>query len=227
MKILVADDHSLFRRGVSLLLSKLYPEVSIFEAKDVEEAFTTLEGGQTFDLILLDLAMPGMEELKGLERLKARLPETPIVILSALTDTKGIIRALHLGARGYVLKASNEQVLKHAISLVLSGEVYIPSSAFLGPEGGELAAIRGGRENRAPDDPLRDLTDRQRDVLTLMMRGMSNKEIAKELELLESTIKAHVKVILKKLGAANRTQAVMIAAQLGWPLGELAAEERN
>lgn len=224
MKILVADDHSLFRCGLSLLLSKLYPNVCVLEAKDVDEIFDKLEGGHSFDVVLLDILMPGMEGFKGLKRLRAHLPDTPIVMLSAVANTKDIVRAIQLGARGYILKASNEQVLKHALSLVFSGETYIPSSAFLGEEGVDLAELCGDRAEFAPNDPVRRLTERQRQVLTLLMQGQSNKEIAKQLGLLESTVKTHVKVILKKFGAANRTQAAMIAAEFGWPPRELAAE---
>lgn len=227
MKILVADDHSLFRRGLSLLLSKLYPKVSVVEAKDVDEVFASLESGHRFDLVLLDVAMPGMDGLHGLERLRARLPDTPIVMLSALTDTRDIVRAIQLGARGYIFKAASDQVLKHALSLVFSGETYIPSSAFLGQEWEELAETSGAGAGFALNGPLRRLTERQRDVLTLLMKGQSNKEIARGLELLESTVKAHIREILKKLGATNRTQAVMIAAGLGWPPREPAGEEQG
>jgi DNA-binding NarL/FixJ family response regulator len=212
MRILIVDDHTLFRRGFSLLLQRLYPEAEIEEASDVT---TALEVARRIaaDLVLLDLAMPGMEGMSGLEQLHEVLPSAAVVIVSAISDSDRIREALERGARGYVLKTINDAALKHALSLVMSGETYVPAEllqerslrGLVGPGG------KGGAEN-----PLANLTDRQRDVLGLLMTGQSNKEIARDLGLLESTVKAHIKVILNKLSVANRTQAAMVATSLGW-----------
>lgn len=215
MRILVADDHTLFRRGLGLLLSKLYPGVEVVEAKDFGEAAERLREAGSFDLVLLDLAMPGMEGLHGLERLRTEFPGVPMVMLSAYGDSADVLRAIELGARGYILKASSEDVLKNALSLVLSGEIYMPAGMF---QGGRLFGLVQGA-GATGKDFFGNLTERQKQVLELMAEGRSNKEIAKALGMLESTAKTHVKVILKKLGAANRTQAVRKAADLGWPLG--------
>lgn len=222
MRILVADDHTLFRRGLSLLLSKLYPGIEVVEAKDFDEGAARLKEGGPFDLVLLDLAMPGMEGLRGLERLRADYPDEPIVMLSAYADSTDVLRAIDLGARGYILKASSEDVLKNALSLVLSGEIYMPAGVFAA---GRLSSLVQG-PGQTGKEALANLTERQRQVLSLMAEGLSNKEIAKSLGMLESTAKTHVKVILKKLGAANRTQAVRKAADLGWPLGRSAENRR-
>ena len=219
-KILVADDHTLFRRGLKLVLAKLFDGVDVVEAGDCDEALAALSEHPEIDLILLDLSMPGMEGFEGLERIREQAPEASVVMLSAYKDTAGIRDSIRRGARGYLLKSFNEDSLKHALSLILSGETFVPSSIFA--EGDGVAPIIApGAEGTefSPDNPLSTLTKRQRDVLVLMMDGQSNKMIALNLGLLESTVKAHVKVILNKLNAANRTQAAMIGAALGLPHG--------
>lgn len=224
MHILVVDDHRLFRAGVSLLLSNLYEGVEVTEAEDIKTALERLDASGTFDLVLLDLAMPGMENLEGLQRVRERIPETPIVMLSAVEDGRDVAQAIQMGARGYILKSASEQVLQHAISLALSGETYIPAGVFLDSDRRLVAPGDGDGEQSDSGGPLSILTARQREVLRCMMRGSSNKEIAHDLGLLESTVKAHVKAVLKKLGAANRTQASMMGTQYGLAVHPGAAE---
>lgn len=216
MRVLIADDHTLVRRGLHLVLSKLYPDAEVLEASDVEGALRIAATTPEIDLVLCDLAMPGMEQLRGLQALKQRLPGVPLVILSANANPDDIVRTIEHGARGYILKSASDESFRHALSLVLSGEIYLPSDAFLDRQQ-RWVGTRGGMAEFSADNPLSSLTERQRDVLTLLMAGQSNKEIARNLGLLESTVKAHVKIILSKLEAANRTQAAMIAAELGWP----------
>lgn len=212
MRILVVDDHTLFRRGFSLLLQRLYPEIEIEEASDVASALEAVRR-ISVDLILLDLAMPGMDGFSGLEQLRDAVPSAAIVIVSAISDSDRIREALERGARGYVLKTINDAALKHALSLVMSGETYVPAELL---QERALKGVGGPIGKGGPENPLAHLTDRQRDVLGLLMTGQSNKEIARDLGLLESTVKAHIKVILNKLSVANRTQAAMVAAGLGW-----------
>jgi two-component system nitrate/nitrite response regulator NarL len=212
MRILIVDDHTLFRRGFSLLLQRLYPETEIEEASDVTTALEVVRR-TTVDLVLLDLAMPGMDGFSGLEQLRDALPSAAIVIVSAINDSDRIREALERGARGYVLKTINDAALKHALSLVMSGETYVPAELL---QERSLKGIGGVMGKSGLENPLAHLTERQRDVLGLLMTGQSNKEIARDLGLLESTVKAHIKVILNKLSVANRTQAAMVAATLGW-----------
>ncbi|MEX0696335.1 MAG: response regulator transcription factor, partial [Dongiaceae bacterium] len=134
MRILIADDHTLFRRGLALVLSRLYPGVEVVEAGDADGAVKAVEADARFDLVLCDLAMPGMDQLRGLQALRERLPDVPVVILSAITNQADIVRAIECGARGYVLKSVGDETLKHALSLMLSGETYLPSDAFLDRE---------------------------------------------------------------------------------------------
>jgi DNA-binding NarL/FixJ family response regulator len=212
MRILIVDDHTLFRRGFSLLLQRLYPETETEEASDVAAALEVVRR-TAVDLVLLDLAMPGMDGFSGLEQLRDALPSAAIVIVSAINDSDRIREALERGARGYVLKTINDAALKHALSLVMSGETYVPAELL---QERSLKGIGGVMGKGGPENPLAHLTERQRDVLGLLMTGQSNKEIARDLGLLESTVKAHIKVILNKLSVANRTQAAMVAATLGW-----------
>lgn len=209
MRILIADDHALFRRGLGLLLRQLYPDAELAEATDVASALALGERLAQSDVVLLDLTMPGMDGLAGLERLRQAAPAARIVMLSASADLDSIRGAMAAGARGYVLKSGSDETLRHALSLVMAGEIYVPPVVLA-----ELDRPAGGLELPA-DSPLRSLTERQRETLQLLVQGLSNKEIARQLGLLESTVKAHLKVILKKLGAANRTQAALMATQFG------------
>jgi two-component system nitrate/nitrite response regulator NarL len=209
MRILIADDHALFRRGLSLLLRQLYPDAELAEATDIAGALALGERLAQCDVVLLDLTMPGMEGFAGVERLRAAAPAARIVMLSASADLDSIRKAMAAGARGYVLKSGSDETLRHALALVMAGEVYVPPVVLA-----ELDRPQGGAELPA-DSPLRSLTERQRPTLLLLVQGLSNKEIARQLGLLESTVKAHLKVILKKLGAGNRTQAALLATQMG------------
>jgi len=227
MRLLIADDHTLFRRGLHLVLSKIYPGAEIAEAGDIQAALAQGADGAEFDIVLCDMAMPGMDGLKGLDALQGRYPAASIVMLSAVEDRDSIVRAIEHGARGYILKSASDETLKHALSLILAGETYLPSHAFLDPQRRWMGARGAAAPAFGPDNPLGSLTDRQRDVLSLMMAGQSNKEIARNLDLLESTVKAHVKIVLSKLSAANRTQAVMKAAELGWRAAEPRTRSRR
>ena len=209
MRILIADDHALFRRGLSLLLHQLYPDAELAEAIDIAGALALGDRLAQCDVVLLDVTMPGMEGFAGVERLHAAAPAARIVMLSASADLPSIRKAMAAGARGYVLKSRSGETLRHAIALVMAGEVYVPPVVLA-----ELDRPQGGSELPA-DSPLRSLTERQRQTLLLLVQGLSNKEIARQLGLLESTVKAHLKVILKKLGAGNRTQAALLATQMG------------
>ena len=216
MRILIVDDHALFRKGLTLLLAQLYPNAEIVGAKDADKAIELLDKDREFDLIILDLAMPGMVGVAGIKRFAKKCPRSHIVIISAFCDASDVMRSIQYGAHGYILKSATDVVLENALSLVLSGETYIPSEV-INTVNRVRHAPPEALSNLPVDNPLRLLSQRQRETLALLIEGQSNKEIARNLGLLESTIKAHVKVILHKLNANNRTQAAMIATELGWP----------
>jgi DNA-binding NarL/FixJ family response regulator len=215
-KILIADDHALFRAGVALLLESLFDEIAVSEAASLDQVLDRIERGETFDCVLLDLDMPGMDGFRGLDQVKTWLPNTPIVIVSAAADARVMREVIRRGAKGYIVKSASAEAFKHGLSLALAGEIYVTPGLLLE----ECAPVA---ETPAPlPAPLGILTPRQLDVLALLMEGRSNKEIGRELGLLESTVKAHVKMILNRLHTSNRTEAAMMAADLGWTGGRAA-----
>lgn len=193
-----------------LVLSSMDASHEIMEAGDYPEALARTESlargapEAGLDLILLDLNMPGMPWGEGLERLKAAARDVPIVVLSASDDRRVVMRAVRMGAAGYIPKTSSSQGMMKALELVLRGGVYLPP-----------AMLDDAAATEPSDSPGPVLTPRQREVLSLLAAGKSNKEIARMLDLSEGTVKLHVTAILKALGVANRTSAVVAASQLG------------
>jgi len=223
VRLLIADDHELFRDGLRLVLSELDPDLDVLEASSFDEALTRVEEPPGVDLVLLDLVMPGMTWHEGLAALKQRLGTVPLVVLTAAEDRRLVADAVRLGASGFIPKTSSGKVMIGALRLVLSGGVYLPPALL---EDGEVATLRQalpiGTGEDPPDPPPRPvgaastaLTPRQREVLALMGQGQSNKEIARALDLSEGTVKLHVTAILKALKVHNRTGAVVAAARLG------------
>ena len=212
MKILIVDDHALFRQGMSMMLAELYPGSSIIEAATSEEAVEAADRNPDTRLVLLDLKLESGSGLDVLERLTAMLPEAPVAVVSASEDSRDISMSYKAGAKGYIVKSSTSDTLRHALPLILAGETFIPSSAMamLTGEKGSQPDNRGGVSGNAPS-----LTPRQYEILQLMAEGMQNKDIAAELGMLEGTVKVHVKSILQKLGVNNRTHAVVTGIRQG------------
>lgn len=210
LKILTADDHELFRQGLNLVLTQLDADTEVESVADYGALLARIDeaGADSFDLILADLMMPGMAWEDALAALAETAPEVPLVIVSALGDPGIVRRAVDLGAAGFIPKTAPGPVILQALKLVLSGGVYLPAE-ILGA--GEAPAP----EPAAEDPVLARLTPRQRDVLALIGQGRSNKEIARQLDLSEGTVKLHVSAILKSLNVSNRTGAVVAAAKAG------------
>lgn len=212
MVVLIADDHALFRYGISLALESLYgKDVTILQASNAEETRRIAHEAPKLDLILLDLMMPGLNGISDLKKFIDTLPPIPVVIVSGSRQRTTIRSAIECGARGYVLKSSNGEILKHVLPLVLSGELYVPAQAVANEEPTE--AYEGSPLDEAGDfnPDFKSLTPRETQVLKLLTLGYSNKEIARSLGMLEGTVKVHVKSIMKKLGVNNRTQAAIAA----------------
>jgi DNA-binding NarL/FixJ family response regulator len=211
MKILIADDHELFRDGLRHVLDQLGGALTIVEASDFTQAIEAVGREGDIDIVLLDLAMPGMPWNEGLQRLKELLPEqTPIIVLSASDDRRHVLQAVNMGAAGFIPKTSSSRVMLSALKLVLSGGVYLPPALL---EQGSHGLDGSGP--MASESAVSFLTPRQREVLALLGQGKSNKEIARVLQLAEGTVKLHVTAILKALNVNNRTRAVVAASQLG------------
>jgi DNA-binding NarL/FixJ family response regulator len=211
MKLLVVDDHPLFREGLRSVLDALGSDVKVTEARDFSEALTALQPGADFDLILLDLRIPGMDDISGIEQLRDRAPDVPVVVVSALEDRRVVAEAFQHGAIGYIPKTSNSEVMINALKLVLAGGKYLPPIMA----GAYDTGLGTGSGDGAKGSDMPRLTRRQRDVLALIGHGKSNKEIADTLGLAEGTVKIHVTAILKALKASNRTQAAIAAANMG------------
>lgn len=209
MRIVLADDHELVRSGLRFYLERLAPEVSIVEAATLEEAMAAAKTAPT-DLIILDLTMPGMNGISGLEQMRTRYPNVPLVVLSGRTGREDIMGALNRGANGYLPKTLSGKAMLAALRLVLSGETYIPSILM-----DDRGRSQGRGQDRSSNAPALDaLTEREHDVLDFLCQGKSNKEIARDLAIREVTVKVHVGNIMRKLSASNRTQAVRIALDL-------------
>lgn len=208
LRVLLADDHALFREGMKHILLGLDDGVEVVEAASYGEARERVQDDPAFDMALVDLAMPGLDEFAGLKSLCDEIGEVPVVVVSAMEGGNEIRKAMDCGASGYVPKTLDSNVVLSALKLVFSGGVYLPTN-LLGTGGDANGERRGGDGGKGP------LTPRQCDVLDLMAKGYSNKEIARTLNLAEGTVKLHVTALLKALGVSNRTQAVIKASAMG------------
>lgn len=207
MRILIADDHELFLKGLEFVLQSHFPEAKIITASDYKEAFSVLENLHDFSLIITDLAMPGVNSLNGIEKIKKLANDAPVVILSAVFDQDAIQKTLEMGVSGYILKASSNSEIINALKVVLDGKVYIPK---------DFSAV----ESVIPQQPLEQIdkssfSERQLEVLQKIVEGLSNKQIAHDLSLSEGTVKFYITSILKKLNVLNRTAAGLKAVKLG------------
>lgn len=221
MKVLVIDDHVLIREALRGVLRELRPQVAIVEATDARETMRLVAEHPDLALALLDLQLPDRDGFEVLTDLRKRHPTIPVVVLSGHHDRANVVRALDLGALGFIPKTAQRQVLVSAISLVLSGGIYIPPEILVRqlPRASVQPGLTLNTSNKPKTMP-RDLglTDRQVDVLALMMQGKSNKAIGRALDLAEPTVRNHVTAVLKALNVTNRTEAVIAVVELGWEL---------
>jgi DNA-binding NarL/FixJ family response regulator len=218
MKILMVDDHPLMADAVKTVLLAVDPTNDITHVTTINAACKTLDQQFDFDLVLLDLGLSDAQEFSGLKLIKNRYAEVPIVVMSADRQPNVILECLNLGAVGYVPKTSAREVLINALRLVASGNVYVPPEALAhAGEVGTMQLPNSLLEIGANERVMTALgmTERQREVLRLLLRGLPNKLICKQLDLAEGTIKVHVSAVLKLLGAQTRTQAVVAASRLG------------
>lgn len=206
MKILIGDDHLLFREGLCRLLTQLDADAEFFEAGTYDEVLALCRGDQDFDLILMDLQMPGWPGFVGIQQICDVQAGTPVVIVSASESQSDVRAALDAGASGYIPKSSSVKIMLSALNLVFSGGIYVPPAAIQTETHGGVPAAG------QPGSPA--LTQRQRDVLRCLREGKSNKQIAYELGLSEGTVKIHVTAVMRSLGVRNRTQAVIASADL-------------
>jgi len=219
MKILLVDDHALIRDALRNVLRELTGDATVLEASDCRQAMRLIEQHPDLHLILLDLNLPDRDGFAVLADLRKRYATISIVVLSAFHERENVLRALELGALGFIPKSASREVMANALRLVFSGGVYIPPEA-LGRDEATARATPGRRVSPADVG----LTERQMEVLALMMQGKSNKAISRILDTAEPTVKHHVTAILKALKVANRTEAVIAVGALGWDLPRVAEQ---
>ena len=213
MKVLAADEYILCC-GLVRTLQLLREDVCVASANSIDEMLTLTPGLPDFDLVALSASMPGMENFAGLRRLVEKLPDVPVVITSPTESSAQIIAAIRSGARGYFSPSTKACVLRHALPLILLGEIYIPATALRLDHENWMLRSQGSAPRMG--DAGGKLTSRQYDIMLMLGEGKSNKEIAREMTVLEGTVKLHVRGILRKLGVKNRTEAVLAAAHGGY-----------
>src|SRR5882757_448460 len=213
MKVLLVDDHALIRDALRGVLKELTDDATVLEAPDCRQAMRLIEAHPDLHLILLDLNLPDRDGFTVLADLRKRYATISLVVLSAFHDRDNVLRALDLGALGFIPKSAPRDVMVNALRLVFSGGIYIPPEALARTE---VEAEPVSARRVSPADL--GFTERQMEVLTLMMLGKSNKAISRILAVAEPTVKHHVTAILKALKVSNRTEAVIAVGALGWQL---------
>jgi DNA-binding NarL/FixJ family response regulator len=211
-RILIADDHPLILGALRHALTGAIDSAEIFEARDLESLSAALDATPDMDLVLLDLAMPGVRGFSGLIYLRAQHASVPVVVVSANRDPAVMRSCIDLGAAGYIPKSLDLETMRAAVRAVLEGGRWIPPDLDLAAAADPGASLALRR--------LSSLTPQQVRVLMMLSEGLLNKQIAYELSVSEATVKAHVSAILKKLGVDSRTQAVIAASNIEkglWP----------
>ena len=216
VQVLLADDHKLIRDGLKPFLEDLDPDVTVLEAEDFEGAMEQATACDSLDLAGLDLKMPGMDGLKGIQRMVERFPDLPIVIISGFYGREKVLAALEAGAVGWIPKTMGGEAMVNALRLVLSGEKFLPSALFLQRSGEDREQLGELGEEFAFDSPLALLSAREKEIIGLLIEGNTNKKIARQLNLQEITVKIHLRNAYRKIGASNRADAVRISLQGGW-----------
>nr|WP_314584272.1 response regulator transcription factor [uncultured Pseudomonas sp.] len=211
-KILIADDHPLFREAIHNVISDGFPGSEVMETEDLDSAMALTKGNDDLDLILLDLNMPGMHGLNGLINLRNEAPTIPVVIVSAEQDKQVVLQAITYGAVGFITKSSPRKQMTEAIEQILNGNVYLPSDIIRSQK--STARRSNNDAPHFPPELLQALTRKQLLVLERMTKGDSNKQIAYSLAIAETTVKAHVSAILRKLNVHNRVQAILSAGDI-------------
>jgi DNA-binding NarL/FixJ family response regulator len=204
--LLIADDHPLYRDALRGALSSSIAELTLLEASDLAQTVDVLENND-IDLLLLDLHMPGSQDLFGLLHIRKLFPDIPVAVVSGTEDPAIISKIVGVGALGFIPKTTSSANIADAVNAILDGDVWLPEAVS-----GQIEEVDAEFSQLA--DQVSSLTPSQYKVLCYMRDGLLNKQIGYNLDIAEATVKAHVTAIFKKLGINNRTQAVLIASQL-------------
>lgn len=204
-RVIIVDDHPLFRDALKHALGSAFAPIAVTEAGDLESLLAALDQDSDFDLVLLDLKMPGVQGFSGLVLLRTQYPALPVVIVSASDEPSVVHRCLALGASGFIPKSLAAETMREAVASILNGGVWAPAGANESDADGEAERLA---------HRLATLTPQQIRVLMMLREGLLNKQIAYNLNVSEATIKAHVSAILQKLDVGSRTQAVIAVSRL-------------
>jgi len=215
IRILLGENQTLIRDALRPAMLGLAENVSLVECVSLDETVRAADDGSRFALAILALRMPGMNGLDGIRTFHGRFPDIPLAALSGCHDVGDIVRAFDLGAIGFLSKSTNVDSITRAVGLMLAGQRYIPGEVMDAMQRNptRIAAAADGYD--APY-PLQRLTERERQVLALLIEGKTNKAIAIAIGIQEVTVKLHIRKLLRKLKVSNRTQAVTFALQSGW-----------
>ncbi|NNL07574.1 MAG: response regulator transcription factor [Gammaproteobacteria bacterium] len=203
----VADDHPLFRNALNEVIKQHYPDAVVVQSMDLDGTMRELEKNAETDLLLLDLHMPGSQDLFGLITVRDKFSGIPVAIISADEDVSTISRAMGHGASGYIPKSCSPQVIHQAIASILDGNRWVPEEYR-----NSLMPVTAEEKDLA--QKIATLTPQQYRVLCYLREGWLNKQIGYELGVTEATIKAHITAIFRKLGTSNRTQAVIMLSKM-------------
>ena len=206
MKVLIADDHALFRDGLAMRLEEINPDIILHQAATFSQALKILDKEPQINIIIADLDMPDMKWEDGIEQLKKKSPDSSLVVISASEDIRNIRKILATGIKGYIPKRSDPKIMHSALKLILDGGTYIPPA---------LIEISSDNNLSSSQNKGKMLTNRQSQVLDLIAQGKSNKQIAYEMGVSEATVKLHINALLRSLKVNNRTQAVVTAQKMG------------
>ncbi|MCW2244328.1 response regulator transcription factor [Azospirillum canadense] len=216
-RILVADDHALMRHGLALAIKVRFPGASVIEAGSLAEAVAKARKADDLSAVLFDLQMGDTDGLAGVETMLRVLDGVPLVVVSGTLDGAMVAACIHAGARGFLPKGCDVAVLDHALPVVLAGGIYAPLPQGVAPAPPHAAPAHAPSavSEESGARMMEELTERQREVLRLLLRGHSNKEIARSLGVLEGTVKVHLRSIMQRLRVRNRTQLALIASKSG------------
>jgi DNA-binding NarL/FixJ family response regulator len=224
MKILVVDDHALICEALRSVFGELEADAAVLDAPDCDVALRLIEQNSDLDLAVIDLNLPDRDGFSLLAQLREHHPLLPVVVVSADNDRASVMKALDLGALGFIPKNGRREIMLNALQIVLAGGMYIPPEALALRSPAQSAAARPATPRRPGVPDELNLSARQIEVLSLMVRGKSNKAICRVLALAEPTVKYHVTAILKALKVTNRTEAVLTVLERGWDVPQTAIE---
>ena len=215
--IIIADDHPLFRDAIKAVILSKFPNCNLYDTYDLDSTLELISERMDIDLILLDLNMPGMDVFNGLIKIRNQNPEIPVAIVTAEEDKETVLQSITYGAVGYIAKSTNSNKIADALANILEGKVYLPSDIIRGKMSKSTINTPDQDSSASIDlELVNGLTRRQLLVYERITLGQSNKQIAYDLHIAETTVKAHVSAILNKLGVQNRIQAALRSSHINF-----------